>query len=523
MTETRMRPTTVGLADGRVLVLGGRGGDTGEALATAEIYDPATAQFSATGSIAGPRYVPGAVLLQDGQVLVVGGLNGRNVDSSAELYDPATGTFSATGSMTVPRIQQEIVRLADGRVLVAGGDGEEGPLASAELYDPLSGTFSLTGSLPGARVAQSLVLLTDGKVLMVAGSDGGFSGGFPVYYPTAVLYDPVSGMFTPTGSLEFPREVASVGRLPDGRVLVAGGSYLAGNPGSVAVATAELYDPTTGVFSEAGNLVVPRYETTPVTLADTASCLPAVGPSRVTPWATCRPLRRNATSPLWRTSYSRTASRPTERRRQGSAGAPPGMQHERPRYQPSSVSPTWQEFARRLIIVAWRIPGQVRRGHHRRRPQRPRLRGLSRRGGTQGARARAPRRRRRRGGDRGIPSRLPQFGRRATRSRCSTRRSSATCDLARARPARSSSASSPTSCRCRTGVISSRGARPRRRPKSRSSRAAMPSGCRDYERRLERDRRRAARAALRAAAERDRRRLAEALPDCCARVASASA
>jgi hypothetical protein len=268
MTEMRMRPTTVSLADGRVLVLGGRSGVTGDALATAEIYDPATGQFSLTGSMMGPRYVAGAVLLEDGRVLVAGGLNGRTTYASAELYDPATGQFTATGNMAVPRIQQNVVRLADGRVLIAGGDGTQGPLASAEVYDPLTGTFSTTGNLPEARVAQSLVLLADGKVLMVGGSNGGFSGGFPVYNPTAAVYDPATGVFTSIGSLAFSRDEPSASLLPDGRVLVAGGSHLAGNPGSVTVAMAEIYDPATGTFSNAGNLVVPRYETTPVTLSD---------------------------------------------------------------------------------------------------------------------------------------------------------------------------------------------------------------------------------------------------------------
>ncbi len=269
MTETRMRPTTVGLADGRVLLLGGRGGDTGDALATAEIYDPVTGQFSATGSMAGPRYVASAALLADGRVLVAGGLSGRDLLSSAELYDPTTGLFSATGDLIEARAQPNAVAmLADGRVLIAGGDGDAGPLASAELYDPATGTFSATGPMPEARVVQSLVALDDGKVLMVGGSDGGFSGGFPIYYPTAALYDPATDTFGATGALAFPREMQAASRLPDGRVLVAGGAHLAGNPGSVTVATAEIYDPANGKFSVAGDMAVPRYEAIPITLAD---------------------------------------------------------------------------------------------------------------------------------------------------------------------------------------------------------------------------------------------------------------
>lgn len=268
MTEVRMRPTVVALADGRVLVLGGRGGKTGDALGTAEIYDPATGQFSATGSMAGPRYVASATLLEDGTVLVAGGLTARDVLATAELYDPATGVFSATGSLVEARIQPLAVRLADGRVLIAGGDGLGGPLASAELYDPLTGTFAPTGDLPEPREVQSFVRLADGRVLMVGGSDGGYNGGFPVYLPDAAVYDPASGAFTPAGTLAHARELQSAALLPDGRVLVAGGAHLAGEPGSVTVPIAEAWNPATARFEDIGPMAVPRYEATPVTLAD---------------------------------------------------------------------------------------------------------------------------------------------------------------------------------------------------------------------------------------------------------------
>jgi hypothetical protein len=268
MTEIRMRPTVATLADGRVLVFGGRGGKTGDALETAELYDPASGLFSSTGSLAGPRYVGSATLLPDGRVLVAGGLTARDILSSAELYDPATGTFSPPGDLLEPRVQPETVRLADGRVLIAGGDGLDGPLGSAEIYDPVTGTFSATGPMVQARSVHSQVLLVDGRVLIVGGSDAGWSGGFPIYYTQAELFDPATGTFSPTGSLAFPRELQSAALLPDGRVLVAGGAHLAGNPGSVTVPTAEIYDPATGTFSVAGDMAVPRYDATAITLAD---------------------------------------------------------------------------------------------------------------------------------------------------------------------------------------------------------------------------------------------------------------
>ena len=50
--------------------------------------------------------------------------------NSAEIYDPATGTWAATGSMHDDRSYPVAVRLADGRVLVAGGDRRHGAATS---------------------------------------------------------------------------------------------------------------------------------------------------------------------------------------------------------------------------------------------------------------------------------------------------------------------------------------------------------------------------------------------------------
>ena len=70
-------------------------------------------------------------------LLVAGGDDlGSGYLATAELYDPNTGTFAATGTMTEPRGSQLATLLADGRVLMAGGRDETSFLSSAELYWP---------------------------------------------------------------------------------------------------------------------------------------------------------------------------------------------------------------------------------------------------------------------------------------------------------------------------------------------------------------------------------------------------
>ena len=93
----------------------------------------------------------------------------RNSDLSsvAELYNPATGTFTATGSQHTFAAVQTATLLNNGLVLITGGNGAN--LASAELYNPATGTFSSTGSMAVARSAYTATLLGNGLVLILLG------------------------------------------------------------------------------------------------------------------------------------------------------------------------------------------------------------------------------------------------------------------------------------------------------------------------------------------------------------------
>jgi N-acetylneuraminic acid mutarotase len=232
------------LPNGEVLV---EGGLNFNALASAELYDPASGTWTVTGSLAQARRSHTATLLPNGKVLVAAGFNGSNFLASAELYDSADGSWTATGDLGVPRAEHTATLLPNGQALVTGGTGNDNfeVLASAQLYYPPTGMWKRSRMNLGRR-GHTATLLPNRQVLVTGGAGGG----------SAELYDPTARAWTFTSSLGTARWYHTATLLPNGQVLVAGG--LNKHNGLISLDSAELYDPATGMWAATDSLATGR-------------------------------------------------------------------------------------------------------------------------------------------------------------------------------------------------------------------------------------------------------------------------
>ena len=219
------------------------------------VIDPS---FSATGSLAFGLRQHTATLLQNGKVLIAGGTVDDNVGTnSAELCDPVTGTCTVIGNMVHYRFGHTATLLQSGKVFIAGGTDESGNSQPwTELYDPDSETFSQTGAgAMGRRSLHTATLLQNGQVLIAGGYDNDTDSDLS----DVILYDPGTANFLfPVASLATARERHTATLLPNGQVLIAGGSHR--DPSNFFyINSGELFDPSNySVSPTVGNMAVAR-------------------------------------------------------------------------------------------------------------------------------------------------------------------------------------------------------------------------------------------------------------------------
>ncbi|MDE2510919.1 MAG: fibronectin type III domain-containing protein, partial [Elusimicrobia bacterium] len=239
------------LTNGTILVAGGTNGST--ALASAEIFDPATGRFTATATpMLYARQQHTASLLPNGRVLLAGGFAATAVSTGptnlAEIYYPDTKVFLNAPPMISSHSQHTAITLPNGNVFIAGGyKGANQVTGSAEIYSSTADAWvsvpdmtTATGCGGGCalekRAIAAGVQLQDGRIMLCGGTNQ--SG----ILSTCVAYDPAANTWSALSSMPTPLQGHTATLLFDGRVLVAGG-----DDGFGETTSSYIYDPYTGV------------------------------------------------------------------------------------------------------------------------------------------------------------------------------------------------------------------------------------------------------------------------------------
>lgn len=286
LSVSRRLHTLTKLADGRVLAAGGLSGPYGgvsqPGVSSAEIYDPATRRWTATGAMHEARFAHSATLLADGRVLVAGGLTPRSALSqsaltSAEVYDPATGEWTVTAEpMNDARAGHPAVLLRNGTVLVPGGmtpigRGLYAGQSFCEVYDPALDAWTPAGDLRSVRKSHQATLLRDGTVLVTGGDSPGLQDDW-TYNPysqwTTERYDPATRAWSAAEGMSTGRSSHRAVLLRSGRLLVIGGTDDA--TFDVGYQNAEVYDPQARTWTPTGGMVEGRWAFAAAELADGA-------------------------------------------------------------------------------------------------------------------------------------------------------------------------------------------------------------------------------------------------------------
>lgn len=181
MTTTRAEHGQSTLLDGRVLVTGGvpdAHSPEWSAVRSTEFFDPRAVTWRGGAQMIQNRCGHGQSTLLDGRVLVTGGFlhsvprSGEALDS-AEVFDPRRQQWFAVANLPIPLGHHAQSTLRDGRVLLTGGltSYHDSEMTSYSLiYDPRANAWTMGSCLLNPRGNHTQSTLLDGRTLICGGS-----------------------------------------------------------------------------------------------------------------------------------------------------------------------------------------------------------------------------------------------------------------------------------------------------------------------------------------------------------------
>jgi galactose oxidase len=268
------------MADGKLMVAGGHYGDD-RGLRVTNIFDPMSETWaSGLPKMALGRWYPTVTMLADGRVVTVAGRDSASrVVTVPEVWEKGTWVRLPGASFTFPYYPRQFLA-PNGKIFYAGERIQARWLdvdaVTANGRGKWTSGTGLKHLWPFNRDYGSAVMYETGKVLVVGG--GGYTGWStpdarsPMPTPTAETIDlnQAAPAWKNTDPMQFRRRHLNATILPDGQVLVTGGTSGGGfNDLANAVHAAELWDPTSGHWTTlASNAVNRAYHSVSLLLSD---------------------------------------------------------------------------------------------------------------------------------------------------------------------------------------------------------------------------------------------------------------
>ena len=251
------------MADGRIFITGGHIADyTG--FPHAVIYDPFKNTITQVPDMNEGRWYPTNTVLPNGDILVVSGDVNSNtvVNPLPQVYQVASNTWlNLTSAQLAQPLYPVMLVAPNGQVFNAGP-------SPTTRYLNTSGTGAwttvATQKFTGTRDYGPGLMYDVGKVLEVGGSDP------PTATAETIDLTAATPAWTSTGNMHFARRQHNAVILPDGKVFIVGGSSGSGFDDSTnPVLPTEMWDPSTGQFTEMASIAVYRgYHSTALLLPD---------------------------------------------------------------------------------------------------------------------------------------------------------------------------------------------------------------------------------------------------------------
>ena len=244
------------LADGRLFVAGGHNGANYFGLPNASIYDAATNVWTRLPDMNAGRWYPTLTTLTNGDILVVSGdIDGSNdINPLPQVWQTSAGTWrNLTNAQLVQDLYPWMHVAPNGLVF------NSGPGATTRYLDPSgSGAWTSLGDRQFAvsRDYGSSVMYADGKIIVMGGHEDP-----PTSTAEVIDLNAPSPTWRFVASMAFPRRHMNATLLPDGKVLVTGGTTGPGFDDETlanAVLAAEMWDPATETWTTMSSMSTNR-------------------------------------------------------------------------------------------------------------------------------------------------------------------------------------------------------------------------------------------------------------------------